>query len=151
MERIEPKDMVEGEKYYIEYRLWGDEVKPVPHRKKIGTFRFEDYGSGVFENVINIDDGSEDDSGEVFSSSGYKFYKVPSRNLTDYQKKTYRKLINQGLKDQPSVSDIGTTITNANLLDQQPKRKTKGGTRRRKSYRRKKCRKNKKCSRRTRK
>ena len=76
MIEIKPKDMVAGETYYIEGRLWGDEgSRVIPHRKKIGIFRFV-YGSygAVFDNVINIDDESKWDGGELFSMAGYKFY-----------------------------------------------------------------------------
>lgn len=73
MERIELTNMIAGEQYYIEERPWGDEVKP--YRKKIGTLHFVHRDYGVFDNVSYIDDGSEWTGGELFSISGYIFYK----------------------------------------------------------------------------
>jgi len=132
---IEPANMVEGEQYYIEKRLWpGERRQPNNHTRKLGTFRFANNPySAVFDNVTNIDDGSVHTDGELFSTSGYKFYKMPSRYLKQYQRDTYEKWMNQGLKDQGTVSDIGKI--NQEFLG--GKRKS---YRRRKSCRRKSCR-----------
>lgn len=138
MKSIEPANMVEGEQYYIEKRLWAGETRqPNNHTRKLGTFRFANNPySAVFSNVTNIDDGSIHTDGELFLTSGYKFYKMPSRYLKQYQRDTYEKWMNQGLKDQGIVSDIGKFVGKDFLGG-----KRKSCRRRKSCKRRKSCRK----------
>ena len=75
MEQIYPTEMVPREQYYIEYRLHFDDV---PHKKKIGIFRWS-FGSrntdAIFSDIININNKNKYTNNKIFYGMLINFIK----------------------------------------------------------------------------